>query len=51
MTSVVCKYKCQRCGVFFEKEKPGPVVCPVCEHIYIDWLNHIEILKSIGRWA
>lgn len=41
---MTCKYRCQKCGYRFEKEKPGPVECPKCSHLYIDWLNFKEVL-------
>ena len=44
------KYKCQRCLVYFERNRPGPVTCPNCGYNYIDWLNHIEVLKALKMW-
>jgi len=43
-----CKYRCQKCGHRFEIEKPGPVNCPKCGHLYIDWLNFKEVLRKLG---
>lgn len=42
-----CKYRCQQCGYEFEEEKPGPVICKKCGHLYIDWLNFKEVIKSL----
>jgi rRNA maturation endonuclease Nob1 len=44
------KYRCQKCEFYFENERPGPTICPKCGHNYVDWLNHIEVLKALGRW-
>ena len=46
---MVCKYKCMKCGYYFEKEKPGPTECPNCGHLYVDWLNYVEVLRELGR--
>jgi len=45
------KYKCLniRCKQYFEREKPGPIVCPKCEHLYVKWLNHEEVLSAIHK--
>uniref|UniRef100_A0A6M3KY98 Uncharacterized protein n=1 Tax=viral metagenome TaxID=1070528 RepID=A0A6M3KY98_9ZZZZ len=50
MTIPKSKYKCQQCNTTFELDKPGPTKCPKCGHVYVDWLNHIEVLKALHRW-
>jgi len=42
-----CQYRCQQCKHEFETEKPGPVTCSKCGHLYIDWLNFKEVIKSL----
>ena len=41
-------YVCQRCGLRFEREKPGPTECPACEHLYVDWVNY-EVFAKVLR--
>lgn len=49
MTLPRSKYRCQKCGFHFDRENPGPVICPKCNHNYIDWENAQEVLKIIWR--
>ncbi len=44
------KYRCQKCLFYFELDNPGPTQCPKCGHLYVDWLNHVEVLKSLNLW-
>lgn len=32
-------YRCRTCG-FVWKQQPGPVTCPACEGIVLDWVNY-----------
>lgn len=41
------KYRCQQCKNEFSKEKPHNGPCPKCGHVYISWLNAIEVLRFI----
>lgn len=50
LLKVRAKYRCQQCKFYFELDKPGPTRCPRCGFIYVDWLNHKEVLVSLGRW-
>lgn len=43
------------CGTEFERDKPGPVVCPA-GHLYIDWVNYEEWIREfktrdVGKMA
>lgn len=39
---VIGKYKCLSCG--HEYEHPvRPTECPICNHLYIKWLNYEEL--------
>jgi len=42
-----CEYRCQRCQHEFWREKPGLVVCEVCGHKYVDWINSVEVLTYL----
>lgn len=44
-----CEYKCQRCNCKFITKQPGPVTCPQCNYLYIDWLNYKQVLKDIEK--
>ena len=44
-----CKFKCMRCGYYFENERPGPTQCPKCNNLYVEWLNWKEVLRELGR--
>lgn len=44
-----CQYRCQSCGHKFDRDNPGPVECPKCQHFYIDWLNSAEYAKPLER--
>lgn len=46
---LVCKYQCRKCRVLFERDKPGPVICPECGNLYVDWLNFEKVLAFIHR--
>jgi uncharacterized Zn finger protein (UPF0148 family) len=41
------KYRCCNCKLKFEKEEPGYANCPVCDHVYVEWLNYSEFEKKI----
>jgi len=45
-----CKFRCMGCHYYFENERAGPTICPKCSNSYVEWLNHIEVLKFLGRW-
>ena len=36
---MLAKYKCLKCDYEW-KQKPEPVICPVCKHLYIKWVNY-----------
>lgn len=38
---MLAKYECFKCKHTWE-EKPKPVVCPECKHLYVHWLNYKE---------
>jgi len=40
---MTCYYRCLKCGLLFEREKPGPTQCD-CGHLYLDWLNAKEFI-------
>lgn len=42
---MICKYQCQKCHYSFTFNHSGPVECPMCRNLYIDWINFKEILK------
>jgi len=44
------KYQCRKCSYYYELDRSGPTLCPRCGYIYVDWINHIEVLKALGRW-
>ena len=44
--NLIAKYKCMKCKHKWEG-KPGPVICPKCSHVYVEWLNHKEIMDQI----
>jgi hypothetical protein len=48
----IYKYKCRRCSFFFETSKPGPIECPNCRNLRIDWLNANIVKKdtTIENW-
>ncbi len=35
----LAEYKCLSCSYVW-KEKAGPVFCPICKNIWINWLNY-----------
>ena len=39
-------YKCLKCEYEWEDE-PGPVICPVCGHEYVVWVNY-QVMKDLG---
>lgn len=41
------RYRCLDCGHEYLGE-PGPTQCPVCGHLYVEWLNHEEMH---ARWV
>jgi len=45
-----CQFRCMKCQYYFENQKPGPTICPMCNNSYVEWLNYIEVLKFLGRW-
>jgi len=45
----VSKYRCQKCGFYFERENSSLVICPKYSHEYIDCENAQEVLKIIRR--
>jgi len=44
--NLIAKYKCMKCKHKWEG-KPGPVICPKCNHIYVKWLNLKEVMDQI----
>ena len=44
--NLIAKYKCLKCKHKWE-EKPGPVICPKCNHVYVKWLNLQKIMELI----
>jgi rubredoxin len=35
------EFRCLECGYEYEEE-PGPTSCPMCEHLYVKWVNYEE---------
>ena len=40
-----CKFMCGTedfpgCDFKFETDKPQPVICPKCGHLYVTWINY-----------
>jgi len=42
------KGKCMRCSYEFSG-KTGPMKCPKCNHLYVEWLNYQE-MKDAGAF-
>jgi hypothetical protein len=47
--NLICKFRCMRCGFYFENFQPGPTECKKCGHFYVEWLNAEEVLDYIHR--
>jgi len=43
------KYQCRKCSYYYELDRPGPTLCPKCGYVYVDWINHIEVLDAINE--
>ena len=44
------KFQCLKCLYTWES-KPGPTTCPICEHLYVKWLNYEELYKLVfSKW-
>lgn len=41
-----CKFKCMRCGCYFEKERPGPVECSKCGDL---WQRYMLCCKCVDE--
>ena len=41
----IAKYRCKSCHSEWE-DYSGPTECPVCRHLYVDWLNYEELSKK-----
>jgi len=39
---MLAKFRCLKCNHIW-KSNPGPTQCPVCNHLYIKWLNYEEM--------
>ena len=42
--TMLAKHKCLQCGYEWES-RPGPTQCPLCNHLYIKWVNYDEMRK------
>ena len=40
------KFKCEKCKFKWESE-PGPIQCPKCGHIWVEWYNY----EKWREWA
>ena len=38
------KYRCRKCKHEYEC-LAGPTQCPLCQHMYVDWLNYEEMFR------
>jgi len=47
--SLICRFKCMKCGYYFENPIPGPTKCKKCGHLYVEWLNAKEVLDYIHK--
>ena len=45
------QFKCYECKKEFSKDQYGPTLCIFCGHIYVDWLNWEECIKSLGKYG
>ena len=46
-----CPSDCKMDGKKYPKMTgPGMTECPKCGHIYVDWINWTEVLKSLGNY-
>jgi rubrerythrin len=45
MKSKLAKYKCMKCGYEWE-QMPAQVICPICNHLYVEWVNFEEWRKE-----
>lgn len=45
---IIAIYKCLKCGHNYTG-KPGPTICPICNHVYIKWVNYDDIKKKLGN--
>lgn len=41
---MLAKHKCLKCGCKWDS-RPGPTQCPLCNHLYIKWVNYDEMRK------
>lgn len=50
---VKSKYRCmnENCKFEFSKKNPGQVTCHKCGSIYVEWLNHKEVIESLGDYG
>jgi len=42
------EFQCLSCKHQWE-DKPGPIECPKCNHIYVKWLNYKKMEKEL-KW-
>jgi Zn finger protein HypA/HybF involved in hydrogenase expression len=41
---MLAEFKCMKCK-FKWSSNPGPTQCPMCNHLYVEWLNYEEMRK------
>jgi len=39
-------FRCDKCQYNWKEDKPKQVVCPLCNHSYVKWLNFEEWRKK-----
>lgn len=37
------KYKCVKCGYEWVQARPTHVMCPICNSLYVEWINFDEM--------
>ena len=47
--SIKAEYKCLKCGCKWKEVLRGPTQCPMCNHLYVKWVNYQELYKAIFR--
>jgi rubrerythrin len=46
MKSKYPMYKCLKCDYEWDQIAPSQVVCPVCNNVYVKWMNFEEWRKE-----
>jgi rubrerythrin len=47
LSSPLALYQCLRCGCRWT-DKPQPVTCPTCGHVYVLWVNYEALFGRKG---